>query len=88
MNSSTDIPTKLYRMAIAIGIMACLNCCSSNYEKVENALADMTEHPIVLPLEKMQCRWREKDTIITKPGAPIWRPLLYIDFFESVIQMV
>ena len=78
MNSSTDIPVKLHRMAIAIGIMVCLNCCSSNYEKVENALADMTEHPVVLPLEKMQCRWREKDTVITKPGAE-FKMVIYID---------
>lgn len=25
---------------------------------------------------------------IKQQGAPIWRALLYIDFFESVIQMV
>lgn len=63
-------------------ILLSVSCCKSERKEMECTLANMHKHPIILPLSRMQCRYENKDTLITDSHPVGFRLVTYIDSSE------
>ena len=59
-------------MAAVMAVACALVGCHGERSRVKDTLAGMRKHPITLPLERMQCRFGVKDTVVL-------RMVVYID---------
>lgn len=90
MRMRNDLQTKKYLSlsslfemkysVFAICIIAVLiSGCHDEKKDVEEEIIRMQSHPIVLPLQKMACRYKDRDTIATDNINKQLRMVVYVD---------
>lgn len=53
--------------------------CDSKRERIKDTLTAMHNQQIVLPLDRMKCRYGGKDTIVNHSTVPKLRMVVYLD---------
>ena len=66
-------------MAAVMAVTCALVGCDGGRSRIKDTLAGMRKHPITLPLERMQCRFGVKDTVVQGGAKPKLRMVVYID---------
>lgn len=46
---------------------------------IKDTLTEMREHPVVLPLDRMQCHYDGRDTVVQDSVVPVLRMVVYLD---------
>lgn len=63
----------------AIMVMVATVGCDSKRERIKDTLTAMHQQQIVLPLDRMKCRYNGKDTIVNHSTVPKLRMVVYLD---------
>lgn len=63
----------------AIMVMVATVGCDSKRERIKDTLTSMHSQQIVLPLDRMKCRYGSKDTIVNHSTVPKLRMVVYLD---------
>ena len=53
--------------------------CDGRRDGIKDTIAEMREHPIALPLDRMQCRYGGSDTVMRDSVTPVLRMVVYLD---------
>lgn len=69
----------LYSLLAAITVMVATVGCDSKRERIKDTLTAMHQQQIVLPLDRMKCRYNGKDTIVNHNTVPKLRMVVYLD---------
>lgn len=69
----------LYFLLAAITMMVATVGCDSKRERIKDTLTAMHNQQIVLPLDRMKCRYGGKDTIVNHNTVPKLRMVVYLD---------
>ena len=53
--------------------------CDGRRDGIKDTIAEMREHPVALPLDRMQCRYGGSDTVMRDSVKPVLRMVVYLD---------
>lgn len=66
-------------MAIVCAMELASAGCDGRRGGIKDTIAEMREHPVALPLDRMRCRYGGSDTVVRDSVKPVLRMVVYLD---------